>query len=184
MINPGESEPLADLNRASARFQANLDQTSPTRLIVHPDNLKPLISLLEQVPPVELRPLFGSKQGKHEKVHLTKLIGFCHRHLAFGTFRNDKVVDEKNRVITPSFKSGDECLQHPKRLCVIVVVKGRAAEIDTGVTNRLWRVIVVELILDAVAQIMNIPILQLLRRAVLDDERKVFEFLGVLSVGP
>jgi excinuclease UvrABC nuclease subunit len=110
------------------------------------------------------------------------LIGFCHSHPAFGTFRDDEVVDEKNRVITPSFKGRKECLQHPKRLCVIVVVKGCAAEVDTSVTDRLWRVIIVELMLDAVAKIMSIAILQLLQRAVLDGERKVFEFLGVLSV--
>jgi hypothetical protein len=65
-----------------------------------------------------------------------------------------------------------------------VVVIGCAAEVDTGVTNGLWRAVIVELILDAVAKIENIPIFQLLPRTVLDDERKVLEFLAVLSVGP
>jgi hypothetical protein len=65
-----------------------------------------------------------------------------------------------------------------------VVVIGCAAEVNTGVTNRLCRAVIVELILDAVAKIKNVPMLQLLRRTVLDGERKVLEFLAVLSVGP
>jgi hypothetical protein len=141
---------------------------------MHSDNLEPLISLPEQVFPVKHRPLLASKQGKHEKVRLR------HSHFTFSTLRNDEVVDEKDRPIIPSFKGWDERLQHSDRLFVIVVVEGCTVEIDTGIADRLWRVVVVELVLDTIAKILDIRILELLRRPVLNGERKILEFLSVV----
>jgi hypothetical protein len=65
-------------------------------------------------------------------------------------------------------------------LFIIVVMKGRATEIDARIANGLRRVVIVMLVGDAITKFGNISIGELMGRPVLYGECEILELLHVL----